>query len=87
MPNTKSATKRLRQNHRRRDRNKAARSRLKTVLKKVRAATDPERATQLFRDAARLLDRSASRGLIHRNKAARSKARLAALLRRLGAKL
>ncbi len=87
MPNTKSATKRLRQNHRRRDRNKAARSQLKTALKKVRAATDPERATKFFRDAARLLDRSASRGLIHRNRDARSKARLAAHIRRLGAKL
>lgn len=87
VPTTKSAIKRLRQNRRRRARNKAARSRLKTALKKVRAATDPKQATEFFRDAVRLLDRSASSGLIPRNRAARSKARLAAHVRRIGAKL
>ncbi len=84
MPNTKSAIKRLRQNERRRVRNKAVRSRLKTAVKKVRSASDAETATQLFRDAARLLDRAANRGLIHRNRAARSKGRLAAHVRKLG---
>jgi len=84
VPNTKSAIKRLRQNERRRVRNKAVRSRLKTAVKKVRSASDAETATQLFRDAARLLDRAANRGLIHRNRAARSKGRLAAHVRKLG---
>ncbi len=84
MPNTKSAAKRLRQNLRRRALNKGARSRLRTAEKKVRAATDAERATELFRQAVKLLDRAASRGYIHRNHAARSKSRLAAHVRRLG---
>jgi small subunit ribosomal protein S20 len=84
VPNTKSAAKRLRQNLRRRTRNKAVRSRLKTAVKKVRAASEPEQAAQLFREAAGLLDRAARRGLIHRNRAARSKGRLAAHVRRLG---
>lgn len=84
MPNTKSAIKRLRQNERRRVRNKAARSRLRTAVKRLRAASDPEQATELYRVATRLLDRAASRGLIHRNLAARSKGRLAARVRRLG---
>jgi small subunit ribosomal protein S20 len=84
VPTTKSAIKRLRQNQRRRLRNKAARSRLRTAVKRVRTAADPEQASELYRVAARLLDRAASRGLIHANKAARSKSRLAAHVRRLG---
>ncbi|UCC47688.1 MAG: 30S ribosomal protein S20 [Gemmatimonadota bacterium] len=87
MPNTKSAVKRLRQNERRRLRNKAGRSRLRTALKRVRAASDPEQASEMYRAAARLLDRAARRGLIHRNQAARSKGRLAAHVRRLGGTL
>lgn len=84
MPNTKSAIKRLRQNERRRIHNKAARSRLKSALKKVRAASEPGQAAEAFREAVTLLDRAAARGLIHRNTAARSKSRLAAHVRRLG---
>ncbi len=84
MPNTKSAVKRLRQHERRRVRNKAARSRLKTALKRVRATSEPQQAVEAFRDAARLLDRAASKGLIHRNVAARSKGRLAAHVRKVG---
>ncbi len=84
MPNSKSATKRLRQSERRRVRNKAARSRLRTALKKVRAAADPKQATELYREAIILLDRAAARGVIPRNRAARSKSRLAIHVRRLG---
>lgn len=84
MPNTKSAIKRLRQNERRRTRNKAARSQLKTAVKKVRASSEPEQAVQLYREAARLLDRAANWGLIHKNQANRSKGRLAAHVRKVG---
>ncbi len=84
MPNTKSAAKRLRQNLRQRAANKAVRSRLRTAVKKVRAAQESSRAVELFREAAKLLDRAASRGIIHQNQAARSKSRLAAHVRRLG---
>lgn len=84
VPNTKSAIKRLRQSERRRTRNKAARSQLKTAVKKVRSASEPEQAAGLYREAARLLDRAASRGLIHKNQADRSKGRLAAHVRRVG---
>ena len=87
VPNTKSAKKRLRQNLRRRTRNKAARTELKTAVKKVRAATEPQGATESFREAAQLLDRAVSRGLIHKNRAARSKGRLAAHVQRLGGTL
>ena len=84
MPNTKSATKRLRQNLRRRTHNKAARSELKTAVKKVRAASEPQNATEAFRQAARMLDQAASKGLIHKNQAARSKGRLAKHVQKLG---
>ncbi len=84
MPNSKSAAKRLRQNERRRVRNKGVKTRLKSALKRVRAASDAGEAAEHFRRAARLLDRAAARGLIHKNKADRSKARLAAHVRRVG---
>ncbi|MGD2215663.1 MAG: 30S ribosomal protein S20 [Gemmatimonadales bacterium] len=87
MPNTKSAIKRLRQSERRRTRNKAARSKLKTAVKKVRAASEPEQAAGLYHEAVRLLDRAASRGLIHKNQADRSKGRLAAHVKRIGGTL
>jgi len=84
VPNTKSAIKRLRQNETRRVRNKAVRSRLKTAVKKVRSASEPTEASQFYLEAAQMLDRAASKGLIHKNHAARSKGRLAAHVRRVG---
>jgi small subunit ribosomal protein S20 len=80
MPHSKSAMKRVRQNARRNLANRAARSRLHTVLKKARAAIglaprDPVTA-QAIRAAFGTLDRAARKGLIKRNEAARRKARL-----------
>jgi small subunit ribosomal protein S20 len=76
VPRTKSAKKQLRQARSRSQRNRAQRSALKTAVKKVRAAVGPTRA-QAFLQAERLLDRAARKGIIHRNTAARQKARLA----------
>jgi small subunit ribosomal protein S20 len=84
VPNSKSALKRLRQNDKRRVHNKAARSRLRTALKKVRDASDAGQAAEAYREASRLLDRAAARGLIHKNVASRSKGRLATHVRKLG---
>jgi small subunit ribosomal protein S20 len=84
VPNTKSAKKRLRQSETRRVRNKAARTRLKTAVKKVRSAASANEATMHFHDAVRLLDRAAARGLIHSNRAARTKARLTRHIRQMG---
>jgi small subunit ribosomal protein S20 len=80
LPNTKSAEKRVRTNEKRAQRNRQARSRLRTALKKVRQAESPEDASAAFRSATELLDRAASRRLIHPNKAARTKSRLAKLI-------
>lgn len=76
MPNIKSSKKRMRQAERRRQRNRARRSTLRSAIKKVAAASDPEAAARAYRDAERLLDRAAQKGLIKKNKAARHKQRL-----------
>ena len=80
MANIKSQIKRNRQNERRRQRNKAVRSSLKTAEKKVRVANaerDAEAATARLAEASRELDRAASAGALHKRTAARHKSRLA----------
>lgn len=78
MPNIKSAKKRARQNEERRERNRRDRSRMRTALRKVREAEDPETARERMRAAESLLDRLATKGVIHANTAARHKSRLRA---------
>lgn len=70
MPNIKSAKKRLRQNEKRRVRNQAAKTRIKTETKKALAGGE---ATSAFS----VIDRAAAKGIIHPNAAARRKSRLA----------
>lgn len=84
MPNTANAKKALRQSEARRLRNRTQRSSLRTVIKKFRdaaAGDDAEAAQSAFRLAVKRLDQSAAKGLIHANKAARTKSRLAKLLK------
>jgi small subunit ribosomal protein S20 len=81
VANTKSAIKRMRQNERRRLRNRAVRSKVRTAVKLARAAQGPEQAASL-QDAIRTLDKAVSKGVVHRNTAARKKS---ALARRLAA--
>lgn len=76
MPNVKSAEKRMRTNKIREERNKAARSRLRTAIKKARQA-EGDGAEAALQKATSLLDRAARKRLIHPNKAARLKSRLA----------
>lgn len=85
MPNTRSAKKSLRQNEKRRLRNRAQRSTLRTLIKKCRLAAeggDPQEAQETFRRTIKRLDQAAAKRLIHPNKAARTKSRLAKLLPR-----
>jgi small subunit ribosomal protein S20 len=80
MANIKSQIKRNRQNERRRLRNKSGRSALRTRVKRFeQALAEGERdaAESGYRVAARALDKAASAGIVHRNKAARKKSRLA----------
>lgn len=84
MANSKSAEKRHRQEEKRRLQNRAQRSRLKTSIKKVTAASDAETAVAAYRETAAMLDRFATRRLIHPNKAARKKSQLARVVTSLG---
>jgi small subunit ribosomal protein S20 len=83
MPHSASAKKRHKQNLRNRERNRAAKSELKSHVRKVLSAIDAGDATQA-RDALRTLastaDKAAASKKIHRNKAARMKSRLSARL-------
>lgn len=79
MPNTRSALKELRKAERRRQRNRAIRTRVRTFVKYAREAIargDREAAQEAIRNAYRELDRAARKGVIHRNTAARLKSRL-----------
>jgi small subunit ribosomal protein S20 len=80
MANIKSQIKRNRQNEARRVRNKSVRSGLKTRAKKFLEAAgsgDEAAAQQAYRETARDLDKAAAKGIIHKNKAANQKSRLA----------
>jgi small subunit ribosomal protein S20 len=77
MPRPRTVLKRQRQTEVRRLRNKGVRSELKTSERKVRAAADPATAATELRAVQRSLDQAAARGVIHPNKAARKKSRLA----------
>ena len=76
MANTKSAMKRIRQNERRRVRTRAVRSQVRSALKDARAAQGAEQKATIA-EAIRSLDRAVSKGVIHRNTAARKKSALA----------
>jgi small subunit ribosomal protein S20 len=84
LANTPSAEKRIRQERKRNEHNRAQRSRLKTAIRKVEDATDATAAAEAYRETAALLDRLATRRLIHPNKAARKKSQLARLIAKLG---
>jgi small subunit ribosomal protein S20 len=80
MANIKSQKKRNIQNEKRHQRNVAAKSALKTSTKKVHtavAAGNGDEAVALQREAARALDKAASKGVLHKRTAARRKSRLA----------
>jgi small subunit ribosomal protein S20 len=83
LPNVKSAEKRMRTNKIREQRNKAARSRLRTAIKKARQV-EGENAESAFLQAKSLLDRAARKRLIHPNKAARLKSQLARVAKGAG---
>ena len=80
MANIKSQIKRNRTNERRRLRNKAVKSELKTAVRRFREAADggdTAAATTALRSAAKLLDKAASKGVIHKNQAANRKSAMA----------
>jgi small subunit ribosomal protein S20 len=80
VANIKSQIKRNRQNEVARLRNKAVKSELKTAVRNFREAADSgdtETANTALRSASKLLDKAASKGVIHKNQAANRKAAMA----------
>src|SRR3954468_5569374 len=80
VANIKSQIKRIGQNERRRLRNKAVKSELKTAVRRFREAADAgdtEATSTAFRSASRLLDKAVSKGVIHKNQAANRKSAMA----------
>ncbi len=79
MADHKSAIKKMRQDEKRRLRNKSYKTRVKTVVKKVEVAVkeqNREAAEKALHEAISMIDRVASKGVIHKNNAARKKSRL-----------
>jgi small subunit ribosomal protein S20 len=88
MANTRSAKKRIRQSEKRRLRNRAVRTRVRTETKKVLravAAGDRETAAQAYVQAQSVIDRAVKRGVLHWRTAARRKSRLARRVNQLAA--
>jgi small subunit ribosomal protein S20 len=78
VPNIKAAVKWVRQSEKRTARNLDTKTRLKTLFKKAKSTNDPTVAARVEGQ----FDKAASKGIIHPNKAARKKSRLAKALGR-----
>jgi small subunit ribosomal protein S20 len=86
VANIKSQIKRNRQNEKAHQRNKAAKSALRTDVRKFREAVDSgnlEEASVALQHATRQLDKAASKGIIHKNQAANRKSAIAKRLAEL----
>lgn len=86
MANTKQAKKRVRQAEKHRQHNTSYRSMMRTYIKRVVVAIEVGKASEAdeaYQVALPIIDRMASKGFIHKNKAARHKSRLLARIRKL----
>lgn len=86
MANIKSAKKRILVNRTKAERNKAIRSGVKTAIKKVEAAVaakDKDAAVAALLNASAVIDKAATKGVYHKNNAARKVSRLAKLVNTL----
>ena len=88
MANIQSAKKRARQAEKRRRHNAGLRSMVRTYIKKVILAIDAgnkENAQKAYQEAVPVIDRMVSKGIIHKNKAARHKSRLSDHIKEMAA--
>ena len=86
MANTAQARKRARQAAKANSHNSALRSKLRTAIKAVRKAIDSgdkEKAAEVFKASSKTLDIIADKKIVHKNKTARHKSRLAAAVKAL----
>lgn len=77
MANHKSALKRIRANESKRLRNRYQHKTTRSFVKKLRSATDPAVAAEVYKTVSSMLDRLAKKNVIHKNKAANQKSKLA----------
>lgn len=80
MANHPSAEKRARAAKRRAARNSAAKSRMRSALKKVRGAQEKTEAASELRKTVKMLDQLAAKGVIPKNRAANQKSKLTKLV-------
>lgn len=88
MANTKSAMKRAKQNEKRQLKNLIVKSKVKTAVRRFRESLENgtnELRQQRLSEATSLLDKAATKGVIHKNQAARKKSRLMLTLQRVQA--
>ena len=84
MANHKSAKKRIRANAAKRLRNRYQAKTTRTLIKTIHLSTDKAEAQTLFNKVASLLDKLAKRNVIHKNKAANQKSKLAKSIAKIG---
>lgn len=77
MANHKSALKRIRQNEKRRELNRYAARTMRNALKEFRSLTDKKAAEEKFPKLAAMIDKLAKNNVIHKNKAANLKSKMA----------
>ncbi|QJX47496.1 30S ribosomal protein S20 [Hymenobacter taeanensis] len=85
MANHKSALKRIRSNEAKRVLNRYQAKSTRTAIKKLRATTDASAAQELLQKVSSMLDRLAKKNIIHKNKAANNKSKLAKFVKTLAA--
>jgi len=85
MANHKSALKRIRSNEAKRVLNRYQAKSTRTAIKKLRATTDASQAQELLKKVSSMLDRLAKKNIIHKNKAANNKSKLAKFVTSLAA--
>jgi len=85
MANHKSAKKRIKTNEKRRAINQASSSKLNTLIKKLYATEDKEKAVVAYKEAVSFIDKTVSKGRLHKNTAARKKSKITRHINSLGA--
>jgi small subunit ribosomal protein S20 len=85
MANHKSALKRIRANESKRLRNRYQHKSTRTLVKKLRLTTDKALVSDLFKQVSSALDKLAKKNIIHKNKAANQKSKLAKLANKIAA--
>ena len=84
MANHKSALKRIRQTKKRNEHNRYYAKTMRNAVRKLRAMTNKEEAVALYPKVQKMLDKLAKTNIIHKNKAANLKSKLAQHINKLG---